>query len=108
MNATATCSSTPQYSDAFYITTVIAALGNPFVSLSQQQSDFATPGSLDSQSEQSILTAALDEVMRYANLDRLVPSYHNIITVATIEWRVKMMMASLIPLDLRTLLAYTR
>lgn len=42
---------------------------------------------MDEMPEEAVLTAAVDEVNRYANLDRLVPSYHNIITVAAIEVR---------------------
>lgn len=121
-----------QYSDAFYATTIIAALGNPFVAISyREQSEFSAPYMAETQSDKTILHAAVDEVTRYTNLDRLVPSYRNVVTVAAIEvcrasleafwygecrltrisprqWRVKMMLASLIPVDIKLLLSYTR
>lgn len=96
------------WSDAFYITSVIAALGSPFMQQSvKDQSELLGPY-YEPLPEQALVHSAVDEVTRYINLDRLVPSYHNTITIAGIEWRVKMMMASLIPLDMRFLLAYTR
>lgn len=75
-----------KFSDGYYITTIIAALGNPFVSASNRdQSEFASLNYLDAAPEQAVLNVAVDEVSRYANLDRLVPSYHNVVTVAAIE-----------------------
>ena len=80
------------YSDSFYITTIIAALGNTFVSANtRDQSEFAAVpngSNFSAPKEQQLLHAAVDEVTRYTNLDRLVPSYHNVITVAGIEVRV--------------------
>lgn len=74
------------FSDAYYITTIIAALGNPFVSaVMREQSELAALSYFEAPPEQAILTAAVDEVTRYTNLDRLVPSYHNVITVAGVE-----------------------
>jgi transcription initiation factor TFIID subunit 2 len=77
------------YSDSFYITTIIAALGNTFVSANtKDQSEFsaaANGSNFSAPKEQQLLHAAVDEVTRYTNLDRLVPSYHNVITVAGIE-----------------------
>lgn len=96
------------WSDAFYITSIIAALGSPFMSQTlKDQSELMGPY-YEPLPEQALINSAVDEVTRYINLDRLVPSYHNIITIAGIEWKVKMMMASLVPLDMRFLLAYTR
>ena len=41
---------------------------------------------LDPQDE-DLLKQADTEVKRYRNMDRLIPSFHNIVTVATIEVR---------------------
>lgn len=55
-----------------------------------------------------LLLAAVDEVSRYMSMDRLVPSYRNSITIAGLEWKFKMMLAGLIPADLRLFFAYSR
>ena len=71
------------YTDAFYITCVIAALGSPFASGSFRELDDSTLQ--PHLAEEVLLRNAVDEVTRYTNLDKLVPSYHNLITVAAIE-----------------------
>jgi transcription initiation factor TFIID subunit 2 len=56
----------------------------------------------------TLIANAVDEVSRYVNLDRLVPSYRNLITLSGLEWKFKMMFAGLIPADLKTFFAYSR
>ncbi len=42
------------------------------------------------------------------NMDRLVPSYRNAITVAVLEFRLKLTLGGLVGLDYNGFLAYTR
>lgn len=55
-----------------------------------------------------MLGSAVDEVQRYMSMDRLVPSYRNAVSVAGLEWNLRMMLAGHIPVDLQLFFAYTR
>ena len=55
-----------------------------------------------------MLGSAVDEVQRYMSMDRLVPSYRNAVSVAGLEWNLRMMLAGLIPADPQLFFAYTR
>lgn len=54
------------------------------------------------------LQPAIEEVERYMSSDRLVPSYHNAVTVAGIEWKLKLTLACLMPEDRMSFFVYTR
>ncbi len=58
--------------------------------------------------ESFLLTHAIAEVERLQELDRLVPSYHNVITLASLDFQVAMMLANLKPRDLQLFFVYTR
>jgi transcription initiation factor TFIID subunit 2 len=74
-------------SDTFYLTSVIAALGHSFLAVSLQESgQFTSEDSfLEEVNNNAFLEPAVAEIERYMSADRLVPSYHNAITVAGIE-----------------------
>ncbi|KAH9824294.1 hypothetical protein DFH28DRAFT_1103158 [Melampsora americana] len=105
------------YSDVNYVSTVISAMTDCFMhsaegpsldngselfgmSLKQQSHD----GSLARRN----LWAMINEVERCLVMDRLVPSYRNLVTMAVIESKLKMMLASLMPVDIMFFLACTR
>jgi transcription initiation factor TFIID subunit 2 len=77
-----------QYSDAFYICTNIAALACSTLCTTPPERGELTQ--TETQVEQSgedidLMKQAIAEVDRYRNMDRLIPSYHNIVTIATLE-----------------------
>lgn len=55
-----------------------------------------------------IRRAAVEEVERYRTMDRLVPSYQNVISVATLEFNVKLMIAGILPYNAPLFIPYTR
>lgn len=55
-----------------------------------------------------ILVQSVEELDRYMEMDRLVPSYQNVVTIAGLECRIKLTLAGLVPLDIRRFLSYTR
>lgn len=72
-----------QYSDAHYITSIMHALSHALVNvLPRGETELLTE--VDANEN---LVPAVQEVERYLSADRLVPSYHNIVTVAGIEVR---------------------
>lgn len=82
------CSTLLQFSDAMYICTVISALACATMStVPPERGEFISAESQPVQDAQDVdlLKQALAEVDRYRSMDRLIPSYHNVVTVAVIE-----------------------
>lgn len=79
-----------QYSDGFYICTLISAAAAAAVSTaSPERGELLT---LEVQSEHNaedseLLKQIVAEVDRYRNMDRLIPSPHNSVTMAAMEVR---------------------
>ncbi|TFY68605.1 hypothetical protein EVJ58_g911 [Rhodofomes roseus] len=99
------------YSDAFYICTVISALACATIStVPPERGEFTATDSQPVQDAQDaeLLKQALAEVDRYRSMDRLIPTYHNVVTVAVIEFHLMFSVANLIPHDPRTFFPLTR
>lgn len=74
-----------KYSDAHYVSSVMNALSHAFVkTLPREVQGF---DSLDEVDGNENLAPAMQEVERYMAADRLVPGYHNVVTIAGIEVR---------------------
>lgn len=77
-----------QYSDAFYISTIISSLACATVStVPPERGEFISTDSrptLDGQDD-DLLRLSMAEVDRYRSMDRLIPTYHNVVTIAVIE-----------------------
>jgi transcription initiation factor TFIID subunit 2 len=116
-----------QYTDAFYICTIISALACASVSTVPPERGelFPTEVKSDQTSEEAnLLKQALSEVDRYRSMDRLIPSPHNVVTIATLEvsliflggtlsfnvsqFRLVLSVAGLIPNDPRVYFPLTR
>ncbi|KAI0068033.1 hypothetical protein BV25DRAFT_1904522 [Artomyces pyxidatus] len=99
------------FTDAFYICTIISSLACASVSILPPERGELFP--METQSNQSseeakLLKQALEEVDRYRNMDRLIPSPHNVVTIATLEFRLILSVANLIPNDPRVFFPLTR
>lgn len=60
------------------------------------------------EADTNLLRQALTEIDRYRSMDRLIPSYHNVVTIATLEFYLTLSMASLIPHEPRIFFPLTR
>ncbi|OBZ68561.1 Transcription initiation factor TFIID subunit 2 [Grifola frondosa] len=99
------------YADAFYICSIISALGCATVStVPPERGEFIANDTNPAQDAQDadLLKQALAEVDRYRSMDRLIPSYHNVVTIAVIEFHLLLSLANLIPHDPRTFFPLTR
>ncbi|KAI8912322.1 hypothetical protein DFJ77DRAFT_511868 [Powellomyces hirtus] len=125
------------FSDSYFIANLIVGLGNSFLpntgrakkrtavkpfrsTHDGEVEEFAFGGESDDEAYPSIsgLTGttkpiilfeeALAEVHRYRVLDRLIPSYHNSVTIACLEVLLKWMVANLLPVDLTLFLQHAR
>lgn len=99
-----------QFSDTFYLTAIMNALGHSLVAVApREMGQFADDQSyLEEIENNEYLAPAIAEVERYMSADRLVPSYHNAITVAGLEFKLKLTLANLIPEDRMSFFMYTR
>ncbi|CDZ96230.1 TATA binding protein associated factor [Phaffia rhodozyma] len=102
-----------KYSDSSYVATIIACLGYCLVLTASVELGGASPAAADLSKPDHrtsilLLEQAADQVDRYMEMDRLVPSFHNVVTLAGLEWKIKATLANLIPNDVRLFLVYTR
>ncbi|UZJ55485.1 hypothetical protein CBS101457_004805 [Exobasidium rhododendri] len=101
--------STNKFVDDFYLAGLISCLSNSFVPRDSRWGQYVPanedPDALD---DTSLLQVARQEVERFQELDKLVPSYHNVVTMSCLDFQACMMLVNLIPVDLAMLHAYTR
>ena len=61
------------------------ALGHSFVAVRSKEAGHLTEEKYEEAADNEYLQPAIEEIERYMSTDRLVPSYHNAITIAGIE-----------------------
>ncbi|KAI0652328.1 hypothetical protein C8Q79DRAFT_937038 [Trametes meyenii] len=102
---------TNPYADALYICTIISALGSATVSKQPpERGEFISSetGPVQDPQDTELLKKAISEVNRYRSMDRLIPTFHNVVTIAVIEFHMLLSLASLIPHDPRPFFPLTR
>lgn len=102
--------STNKFVDDFYIAGVVIALAGAFVPADSAMYGGFVPAheDPDARDDETLLQRACEEVDRYQELDKLVPSFQNVVTLASIDWHMTMMLANLRSVDLQLFLGYTR
>ena len=63
---------------------------------------------MDRRTNHELLQQAVEQVGRYMTMDRLVPSYHNVVTIAGLDLKLQLTMLGVIANDVRFYLGYTR
>ncbi|KAG9096358.1 hypothetical protein FRC06_008750 [Ceratobasidium sp. 370] len=63
---------------------------------------------MEEEESAEVLRRAAAQVERYRSRDRLVPSRHNVISIAVVEWYLTVMMCGLVNNDPRLFLAYSQ
>lgn len=79
-----------QYSDGFYICTIISAAASVAVSTAPPERGELLPSEVrvEHNNEDAMLVKqTVAEIDRYRSMDRLIPSPHNIVTIAALEVR---------------------
>lgn len=94
-----------KYSDSFYLAVIITAISNAFTVGSAAQGMLSET---EIESEQLLQKEANDVLDRAMTVDRLVPSYHNVVTKAGLEAQMKSILAGQRTNDSREFLSYTR
>ncbi|KAJ6601377.1 hypothetical protein DFH09DRAFT_1490642 [Mycena vulgaris] len=88
------------YADGFYICTIISAAAYATVSTASPERGELLPSEVRTEyneEDADLLKQSLAEVDRYRSMDRLIPSTHNIVTIAALEYYLVLMVANLIP-----------
>ncbi|QRV80287.1 bromodomain associated protein [Ceratobasidium sp. AG-Ba] len=111
------------YSDDMYIATLITALAaslippdmserneliNPAHNPDESEMEEVARKMAEEEENTEVLRRAAAQVERYRSRDRLVPSRHNSISIAVVEWYMTMMMCGLVTQDPRLFLAYSQ
>ncbi|KAG8219438.1 hypothetical protein J3R82DRAFT_365 [Butyriboletus roseoflavus] len=99
------------YSDAFYICTLISTAACATVSIAPPERGELLKEEVRSEhsaEDVNLLKQAVDEISRYRSMDRLIPSPHNVVTVAALEFYLLLTAANLLPNDLRVFFPLTR
>jgi transcription initiation factor TFIID subunit 2 len=95
-----------QYSDSYYLATVISAVGSAFAAGVNLPSAMVTEQ--DREIENQMYREASDANERAMTVDRLVPSYHNVVSQAGVQAQLKSIMVAQRTNDPRIFLSYTR
>lgn len=92
-----------EFSDHFFVATLIKAVANTFLVEKPKQAFSIEFGDDDEEQhaieEKKLLKEALDEINRHLRRDEWVNSYHNVLTVAGLEAKKRLMKADVIPVD---------
>ncbi|KAG6846064.1 hypothetical protein H0H87_006428 [Tephrocybe sp. NHM501043] len=99
------------YSDGFYICTIIAAAASATVSVAPPERGELLPSEVRNEQnaeDAELLKQSKAEVDRYRSMDRLIPSLHNCVTIAALEFHMVLGIASLIPNHPRVFFPLTR
>ncbi|KAL7425129.1 hypothetical protein Q5752_000817 [Cryptotrichosporon argae] len=93
-----------EYSDSHYLASIIAAMSNAFTA--------GAGSALGAEDERKVdgamWQAAQTTIDQALTIDRSVPSYHNLVSIAALQAQVKATLAGLRTNDVTTFLSYTR
>lgn len=90
-----------EFSDSYYVATVISAIGSAFAA-------GANLGGGTEPADEELFREASDANERAITVDRLVPSYHNVVTQAGLVAQLKSIMVGQRTNDPKVFLSYTR
>ncbi|KAF8640825.1 hypothetical protein AX17_000474 [Amanita inopinata Kibby_2008] len=102
---------TNTHSDGFYICAVISAAACANVSTAPPERGEILPSEVRSEhsaEDLELVKQTLGEVDRYRSMDRLIPSPHNVVTIAALEFYMVLSIANLIPNHPRIFFPLTR
>ncbi|KAJ7597342.1 hypothetical protein C8J56DRAFT_316264 [Mycena floridula] len=88
------------YSDAFYLCSIISATACATISTAPPERGELLPSEAPTEQnpeDQNLLAQSLTEIDRYRSMDRLIPSPHNIVTIAALEFYLSLIVANVIP-----------
>ncbi|KXN88910.1 Transcription initiation factor TFIID subunit 2, partial [Leucoagaricus sp. SymC.cos] len=99
------------HSDGFYICTIISAAAYAAVSIAPPERGELLPSEIRSEQtaeDKELIKQSTAEVDRYRSMDRLIPSPHNIVTIAALEFYMTLGVANLIPAHPKVFFPLTR
>ncbi|PFH52313.1 hypothetical protein AMATHDRAFT_140606 [Amanita thiersii Skay4041] len=99
------------YSDGFYISSIISSAACANVSTAPPERGELLPSEVrneHSAEDLELVKQTLGEVDRYRSMDRLIPSPHNAVTVAALEFYMVLCIANLLPNHPRLFFPLTR
>ncbi|KAH7057737.1 hypothetical protein BKA57DRAFT_385108, partial [Linnemannia elongata] len=102
------------FSDNYYVSTLVSALGHSLIPdftrgrSGMDDDEDETFEHADDPQGKEVLEQAVREIDRYRTLDYLIPTYHNTVTVSCLQATARLMLAGVIPRDLKMYMMHTR
>ncbi|KAK3839214.1 MAG: hypothetical protein JOS17DRAFT_670950, partial [Linnemannia elongata] len=102
------------FSDNYYVSTLVSALGHSLIPdftrgrSGMDDDEDETFEHADDPQGKDVLEQAVREIDRYRTLDYLIPTYHNTVTVSCLQATARLMLAGVIPRDLKMYMMHTR
>ncbi|EAU92262.2 TATA-binding protein associated factor Taf2 [Coprinopsis cinerea okayama7 len=99
------------YTDGYYICTIIAAAACAIISMAPPERGELMPSDTSTElnaEDLELIKQTRIEVDRYRSMDRLIPSPHNIVTIAALEFYMALGVANLIPSHPKVFFPLTR
>lgn len=99
------------YTDGFYISTIISAAACANVSTAPPERGELLPSETRTEytkEDMELVKQTRTEVDRYRSMDRLIPSPHNVVTIAALEFYMMLGIANLVPSHPRMFFPFTR
>lgn len=101
-----------QYSDNFYVATLMEALCHAMLGKVEEPSDvmddFDMDRALEAQAEEQLEKDAIAELDRYRRMDEWSSSFQNVYSRAALRCQMRLMQAKILNLDIMQFLPYTR
>ncbi|KAI9297903.1 hypothetical protein K502DRAFT_346691 [Neoconidiobolus thromboides FSU 785] len=91
------------YSDSYYVSTLIASIGNVLINQPPSNEE-----EFDQSADNTLNNALIYELTRFSSMDHLIPSYHNIVTVSCLQVHTKLIVARILPSDVKIFLRHSR
>ncbi len=93
-----------QFSDCHYVATLIESMTSALI----RKSKAATDSNLDNSESKPFVGSALAEIERTQRMDRWLPSFQNVVSIAALVAKERLMRYQLIPIEFRELLEMSR
>jgi transcription initiation factor TFIID subunit 2 len=97
-----------EYSDSFYVATLLSCLAQSMISTSNSKLSFDFGDHDQEVRDADFKRIAIDDIQRFRRIDEWIPSFHNLYTVTALDSMRLFMQKEVVPVRIGDFLKYTR
>jgi transcription initiation factor TFIID subunit 2 len=97
-----------EYSDSFYVATLLSCLAQSMISTSSAKLSFDFGDHDQEVRDADFKRTSIDEIQRFRRIDEWIPSFHNLYTVTALDSMRLFMQKDVVPIRIGDFLKYTR